>query len=201
MGRKDAPLGLWQNTGTVGEGGREGCWGSWLTDEPHSLQAQSHLWVLQVALALVQVVLGPAPVLCQLETGEGCRVGTVRPPLLSQLPTQLPAMWHWSSEGADCSSGMLVPSWWQGLPREDPRLVGTVLTKRSRILHACSVPASCASLLQLRKRPALRRASWEAWGAAEMPPPLAGAQDPVPPLLAELRACPGAPREDAPAGK
>lgn len=51
----------------------------------------------------------------------------------------------------------------QGSPRVDPGGVGAVLTRHSLILHACAVSASCTSCLHFRNRPALQRASWEAW--------------------------------------
>lgn len=105
---------------------REGPRGSWLTNEPDSLLPQGLLRALQVSFTLVQVVLGLAPVLGQLERGEGCRVGAELPPsqaISRPSATLLPpsgtfpapchvALEFGGSRGLPWDAG--VPSWWQG---------------------------------------------------------------------------------------
>ena len=195
--------------------GTQGPWESWLTDEPDSLPSQGLLPAVQVMQALAQVGHGPAPLLGQLERGEGCRVGAELPPRLAIPPPRaiplppsrtspaphcvapgfrgsirLPGMQGCHPSGRVplgtpgaktmrsracsrrvCAAKGAQPSipapspqgTGQGLPGEDPRGVGALLTRHSLIFHACPVSAMCASCLHFRNRPALRRASWEAW--------------------------------------
>lgn len=110
--------------GPQGPWEREGPQGLWLTDEPDSLPPQGLLRALQVGLALVQVVLGPAPVPGQLERGEGCSVGAELPPSRAVPPPRATLLTPSRTFPAPCcvasgfggSRGLPgdagVPSWW-----------------------------------------------------------------------------------------